>query len=207
MERNDASKVSVKGWRRRIAGPAPEGLAEQRVASKGHQGFLTKFFRSPSNTPSVRNSRSDNSDANEGGSHGGPLLVHPEHYDGDGASGKPDLTVEGSSTGEPGKITNEDVTDPAVASAPRGDPEGLRGNFSQIRLEPGFVQVSVSAVTNADATMARIDTIASYLQPLKVFDAFLSTISNVRVGSWGSIRAVQWIAGSGNLSAEMVWDR
>lgn len=41
MERNDASKVSVKGWRRRIAGSAPEGLAEQRVASKGHQGFLT----------------------------------------------------------------------------------------------------------------------------------------------------------------------
>lgn len=82
----------------------------------------------------MRNSRSDNSDANEGGSRGGPLLVHPEHDD--GASGKPDLTVEGSSTGEPRKITNEDVTDPAVASAPRGDPERLRGNFSQIRLEP-----------------------------------------------------------------------
>lgn len=140
----------------------------------------------------MRNSRSNNSDANEGGSRGGPLLVHPEHYDGDGASGKPDLTVEGSSTGEPGKITNEDVTDPAVASAPRGDPEGLRGNFSQIRLEPGFVQVSVSAVTNADATMARIDTIASYLQPLKVFDAFLSTISNIHPYAKIALGVLSW---------------
>ncbi|KAI6160428.1 hypothetical protein EDD17DRAFT_807205 [Pisolithus thermaeus] len=71
------------------------------------------------------------------------------------------------------------VAHPAFACTPGGDPSDLRGKLSQMGLEPGFAQVSVSAITNTDATMAGIDTITSYLQPLKVFDAFVSAISNI----------------------------
>ncbi|KAI6036041.1 hypothetical protein BKA83DRAFT_1011252 [Pisolithus microcarpus] len=194
MEQNDVQKHSKKGWRRRIVAKSMDtghevgketnpGLSlsleepsGKPAASAEPRGFFTKarqLFRPSSNLPSARNSRSDISDANSG------VSPSPGHAEPDGPSAKLDPSVKGSSAGEAGKIASAKVTDPAFACPPSEDPNGLRGKLSQMGREGGFAQVSVAAITNAEATMARVDTITSYLQPLKIFDAFLNTISNI----------------------------
>ncbi|KAI6005454.1 hypothetical protein EDD15DRAFT_2425022 [Pisolithus albus] len=166
-----------KGWRQRIVA---KSVDTGRVGTETnpdislsleHRGFFTKarqFFRPPSNLSSARNSRSDISDANSG------VSPSPGHAEPDGPSAKLDPRPKQARL-----IASAKVTDPAFESPPWEDPNGLRGKLSQMGQEGGFAQISVAAITNADAAMARVDTITSYLRPLKVFDTFLNTISNI----------------------------
>ncbi|KAI6113327.1 hypothetical protein EDD16DRAFT_1143690 [Pisolithus croceorrhizus] len=150
MERHNAQKHSQKGWRRRIVGKSMD--ADHEVCNQA----LSDLSLPPEELPEKPTA----SEEPRG------LFTKARQFF------RPSSNL-------PLARNSAKVAHPAFACTPGGDPSDLRGKFSQMGLEPGFAQVSVSAVTNTDTTMAGIDTITSYLQPLKVFDAFLSAISNI----------------------------